>query len=118
MEHTRRLEISSLIVLLKVKANSYCAGNISNYYEHWRSITTDKCILSIVQNGLLLSFDKDQASKAPFEFSRIKAETEVLETEVEKFLKKGIITPTIIQSDDYFSNLLTRQKKVVVTGPF
>ena len=118
MEHTRRLEISSLILLLKEKANSYYAGNISNYYEHWRSITSDNYILSIVQNGLLLSFDKDQPSKAPFEFPRIRAETDVLETEVEKLLKKGMITPTIIQSDDYFSNLLTRQKKVVVTGPF
>ena len=82
MELTKRLEISSLILLLREKANSYCADNISNYYEHWRSITSDKYILSIVQNGLLLSFDKDQPSKAPFEFPRTKAETDVLKTEV------------------------------------
>ena len=48
MEHTRGLEISSLILLLREKANSYCASNISNYYEHWRSISSDKYILSIV----------------------------------------------------------------------
>ena len=111
MEHTRRLEISSLILLLRKKANSYCAGNISNCYENWRSITLDEYILSIVQNGLFLSFDKDQSSKAPFEFPRTKAETDVLETEVEKLLKKGMIAPTKIQPDDYFSNLFTRQKK-------
>ena len=78
MEHTRRLEISSLILLLRKKENSYCAGNISNRYENWRSTTLDEYILSIVQNGLLLSFDKDQPSKAPFEFPRTKAETDVL----------------------------------------
>ena len=59
MEYTRRLEISSLILLLRKKANSYCVGNISNCYENWRSMTLDEYILSIVQNGLLLSFDKD-----------------------------------------------------------
>ena len=111
MEQTRRLEISSLILLLREKTNSYCAGNISNWYENWRSITSEKYILNIVQNGLVLSFDKDQPSKAPFEFPRTKAETDVPETEVEKLLKKGVIIPTKIQPDDYFSNLFTRQKK-------
>ena len=33
MEHTRRLEISSFNLLLRKKANSYCAGSISNCYE-------------------------------------------------------------------------------------
>ena len=56
MGHTRRLEMSSLVLLLREKANSYRAGNISNFHESWRSITSDKYILSIVENGLLLSF--------------------------------------------------------------
>ena len=72
MGHARRLEISSLVLLLIEKANSYCAGKISNYYENWRSITSDKYVLGIVQNGLLISFDKDQPSKGPLEFPRTK----------------------------------------------
>ena len=52
--------------MLREKANSYCAGNISIYYENWRSITSDKYVLYIVKNSLLLSFDKNQPSKAPF----------------------------------------------------
>ena len=121
MKHTKRLERSSLVLLLREKANSYCAGNISNYYENWRSITSDKYIQGIVQNGLLLSFNKDQLSKALFEFPRTKAETNVLETDVEKLLKKGVISSTKIQPDDYFSNLfayLPDKRKMVVTGPF
>ena len=94
MEHARRLEISSLILLLRKKANSYCAGNISNCFENWRSITSNKYILSIVQNDLLVSFDEDQLSKVPFEFHRTKAETDVLETEIEKLLKIGVIAPS------------------------
>ena len=74
-------------------------------------------ILSIVQNGLLLSFDKDQPSKASFECPRTKAETELLETEVEKFLKKGVIAQTKIQPDDYFSNLfkITKEEGIIYT---
>lgn len=100
-----------MFLLLRQKANSYCAGNIRNYYENWRSINSDKYILGIIENSLLLSFDKDQPSKAPFEFSRTKTETDVLEIEVEKILKKGVISPTKIPSDDHFSDIFTRQKK-------
>ena len=68
MDHTRRLEIFSLILL-----NSYCAANIINCYRNWRSITSGKHIQNIVQNDLLLSFDKDQPGKASFEFPKTKA---------------------------------------------
>ena len=57
MGHARRLEMSSLVLLLREKTNSYCVGNISNYLENWRRITSDKYILGNVQNSLLLSFD-------------------------------------------------------------
>ena len=100
-----------MFLLLRQKTNIYCAGNIRNYCENWRSITSDKYILGIIENVLLLSFNKDQPSKAPFEFSRTKTETDVLEIKVEKILKKGVISPTKIPSDDYFSNIFTRQKE-------
>ena len=109
MGRTRRLEISGLVISLGEKTNSYRGGNISNYFENWRSITSDKYILGIRENDLLLSFYKDQPSKNPFEFPRTKAETDVLETE--KLLKKGVISPTKIQPDHFFSNLFTRIKK-------
>ena len=62
MGNTRRLEMFNLVLLLREKANDYRAGNISNYYEIWRSITSDKYILDVVENGLFLSFYKDQPS--------------------------------------------------------
>ena len=52
----------NLVLLLREKANDYRAGNISNYYEIWRSITSDKYILDVAENGLFLSFYKDQPS--------------------------------------------------------
>ena len=109
MGNTRRLEISGLVISLREKTNSCGAGNISNYFENWRSITSDKYILGIRENDLLLSFYKDQPSKTPFEFSRTKAETDVLE--IEKLLKKGVISSTKIQPDHFFPNLFTRIKK-------
>ena len=64
-----------------------------------------------MKNGLLLSFDNNQPSKATFEFPRTKADTDVLETDVKKILKKRVISQTKIQSDDCFSNLFTSKKK-------
>ena len=72
--------------IIKRKGNSYRAGNISSYYGNWRSIISDKYILSTEENSLLLSFDKDQPCRALFEFPRTKAETNVLETEVESII--------------------------------
>ena len=46
-----------------------------------------------------------------FEFPRTKTETDILETEGGMLLKKGVLSATKIQPDDYFSNLFTRQKK-------
>ena len=62
MGNTRRLEMFNLVLLLREKANDYRAGNISNYYEIRRSITSDKYILDVVENGLFLNFYKDQPS--------------------------------------------------------
>ena len=59
----------------------------------------------------MLSFDKNQPSKAPFEFPRTKADTDVLETDIKKILKKRVISQTKFQCDDYFSNLFTSKKK-------
>ena len=59
----------------------------------------------------MLSFNKDQPSKTPFEFPGTKAETDELETEVEKLMMNEVISQTKIQCDYYFSNLFTRQKK-------
>ena len=42
--------------------------------------------MGTVENGLLLSFDKDEPGRALFEFPRTKAETNVLETEVENII--------------------------------
>lgn len=41
MGHTRRVEKSSLVLLLRERTNSCCGGNISKYYENLRSITSD-----------------------------------------------------------------------------
>ena len=66
-------------------------------------VSPHKYILGTVKNGLSLSFDKDQP--------RAKPETDVLETEAEKFLKKGVISRTKIRPDDDFSNLFNGKKK-------
>lgn len=74
--------------------------------------------LGTVKNDLLPSFDKDQPVQAPFEFRRSKEETDVLETEVEKHLKKGVKLPTKIQPDNYSLTYSSVKRKIVVKGSF
>lgn len=51
---------SNIIFEPKEKFKSYCAGNISNQYKNWKTITSDIYIRGIVKRGLILSFNKDK----------------------------------------------------------
>ena len=94
MGHTRRLEKLSLVLLLREKANSYWAGTISDYYENWRRITSDKYILGNV------SFDKDQPTKAPLNSLEQKQKQMYWGQRYIIFWSR-VILPTKIQPDDY-----------------
>lgn len=56
----KKLRASNIIFEPKEKFKSYCAGNISNQYKNWKTITSDKYIRGIVKRGLTLSFNKDK----------------------------------------------------------
>ena len=94
MGHTRRLEKLSLVLLLREKPNSYWAGNISDYYENWRRINSDKYILGNV------SFDKDQPTKAPLNSLEQKQKQMYWGQRYITFWSR-VILPTKIQPDDY-----------------
>ena len=51
MGHTRRLEISSLVLLLREKANSYCAGNIKGALSCLRKFLATEIPLKTTKNA-------------------------------------------------------------------
>ena len=80
-------------------------------FEKWKDITSDKYILDIVQNGLMLNFGAEPPEKGPFEYKRSKIETDIIDKEVEKLLRKEVISACEVEDGDYFSSLFTREKK-------
>ena len=111
------MEVGSLksygidIEALDRKMRNYSAGNIKHYFHKWRNITSDKHILSIVQDGLMLNFTGDPPQKEAFEYPRSNAEFELINAEVQALLKKGLISESNIDEGDYYSNLFTTPKK-------
>ena len=79
--------------------------------DNWRKLTSDKYILDIVENGLILNFTTDAPSKVAFEYKRSQNETHVIDEEVYKLLSKRVISATNVNAGDYFSSLFTRLKK-------
>ena len=93
------------------KVENYSAGNIKHYLHKWRNITSDRHILSIVQDGLMLNFTGDPPEKEAFEYPRSNAEFELIDAEVQALLKKGVISESTVDKGDYYSNLFTTPKK-------
>ena len=91
--------------------DSFEAGNIKNFLPKWEKITTDKNILDNVRDGLKISF-KDipepvNPSQQPFSLY----EKEIIDSEVNKLLKRKVIVPTNIYEGDFVSAIFTRTKK-------
>ena len=99
------------IVALHKKVENYCAGNIQHFLHKWKNLTSDKHILSIVQDGLMLNFTGEPPEKGAFEYPRSKKEFDLIDSEIRALVKKGVVTKSAIEEGDYFSNLFTTPKK-------
>ena len=93
------------------KASQFRAGNIRFYGPEWANITQDRYILDIVHHGLKLNFVSDPPGKNPFEYPRSTKETEIIDSEIHKLIKKQVVSKTTAIEGDYFSNLFTTPKK-------
>ena len=96
---------------LHKKVQNYSAGNIQHFLHKWKELTSDKHILNIVQDGLLLNFAGEPPNKGAFEYPRSKKEFDLIDSEVKALIDKGVVSYTTIEDGDYFSNLFTTPKK-------
>ena len=67
--------------------------------------------MEIIKNGLSLNFVDDPPEQAPFEYPRGQKEIKIINTEIQKLLKKGVIEYGFREEGEYFSNLFTTPKK-------
>ena len=99
---------------LNVSTNTSCifvAGKIKYYYKNWKNITSDRFILDIVKYGLKIDFkNKPQLVNVP-KIPYNAEEKSIINLEIGKLLKKGVITKCQKEEDDFISTVFIREKK-------
>ncbi|CAB4018710.1 Hypothetical predicted protein, partial [Paramuricea clavata] len=105
-----KISIPILKDYLKQLCASSKAGRISIHFSAWISITSDKEILSDTQ-GMTIELS-EMPAQHPFVQTKFNsAETEIIETEINKMLGKEIIEQVERTKDEIISNIFTRPKK-------
>ena len=92
------------------RIENFKAGNIKNYFANWHSITSDPETLQTV-NGLPIEFF---ASRPEHQFSQNQfsmSEITVLKDEINKLLKKGVITLSSHEENEYISPIFLVPKE-------
>lgn len=93
------------------EVENFQAGNIQNYYENWKEITSDKNILDIVKNGVRIDFSEIPSHKEMGYMSYSPQEKIIIENEIAKLSKKGVIKKCSPVDDQFISSVFTRTKK-------
>ena len=90
---------------------SFCAGQIQQFSESWKNLTSDKTILSIVE-GYKIEFDTipEQITNPNKIFTNAK-ESQIVAHEIEKLLKKGVLHKVNHTEGEFLSNRLSSSKK-------
>ena len=84
------------------KADSFQSGNIQNFLENWKRITSDKYI---VKHGLKLVFLNEAPHREPFQIMYNTKENDIISQEKSKNLEKKVIVQTIAEKEDFFSSI-------------
>ena len=104
------MKLNNVIKTSISKADSFQAGNIKNFLENWKRITSDKYILDIVKHGLKLEFLSEAPNRKPFRVTYNSKENNISQ-EINKLLKKKVIVETIAEKGYFFSSVFLRAKK-------
>ena len=87
------------------------AGNLKNCSSTWESLTPDDWILTTVQGYDIELSEQPRQRFIPPEINFSPEERHIIDLELEKLLKKGVVCPASPEQGDYFSNIFIRPKK-------
>ena len=99
------MKLKNLVKASVSKADSFQAGNINNFLENWKRITSDKYILDIVKHGLKLEFLSVAPHREPFRVTYNTKENGIISQEISKLLKKKVIVQAIAEKGGFFSSV-------------
>lgn len=100
-----------IVTGLEQSVKCFKAGNLTSFLPKWRTITSDREIIDMI-TGTTIDFKYLTVQHGPpaiQEFSD--TESQIIETEIEKLLKKGVIVRTVRETGDFISPIFLREKK-------
>ena len=110
------MKLNNVIKTSINKADSFQAGNIKNFLENWKRITSDKYILDTVKHGLKLEFLSEAPHMEPFRVTYNTKVNNIILQEINKLLKKKVIVQTIAEKWKFSPQYFYELKKMSVTG--
>ena len=91
--------------------NKFVAGNLKNFYLNWKSIANDEIILDIIKNDLKIDFKEGPVNICVPKIHHSTKEIEIINSEIQKLIDKGVIVQCEREPNDFFSTVFTREKK-------
>ena len=94
-------------------SDEFQAGNLKNHVQEWRNLTSDRVILDMVQHCHLdfsETFSQRNTSHIP-QHKFNKKESDIIDMEIDKLLKMGVIVHTYHETDQFISPIFIRLKK-------
>ena len=110
VDHLKQLGVADIAERIAERSTQF-SGRLTLFAENWQRICTDRWVLGAIQGYQIeWSARPHQWHKPPcHRFS--KEETESLNSEVQKMLEKGAISPVRDQRDGFLSSIFVVPKK-------
>ena len=101
-----------MLQFLEHKAHCFKAGGLREYFNQWQALTSNPEILQMIL-GQPIEFARTPYQRVVPREKKILDldEQHVIDTEIDKVLAKGAITPSSHEEGEYISPIFTRAKK-------
>ena len=103
------------VIITGLEQNVKCfkAGNLTSFLSKWRTLTSDREILDMI-TGTTIDFRYLPVQHGPPAIRELSGtESDIIYTEIEQLLNKGVIVRTDRETDDFISPIFLREKKDV-----
>lgn len=105
-----RSAINNIMQKMNKSIKNFTPGQLSEHISEWKKLTSCKETLSTI-SGLKLEFSEDfipNIRQKPNQFS--KSEQPLVEVEINKLLKKGVVVESVHEQDEIISPIFIRPK--------
>ena len=103
--------LDNVIPLIEQEVELFASGKLKMYRKQWLKITSDAWVLNTLKGAdiELIGYPHQYKPPPPMHFSV--QEESIIQSEIDKLLKKKVIIPTQKQEGDFVSNIFLRAKK-------